>query len=120
MCYGNSAQFRGIILCQIPSLKISLSNLGVIVALAFLAPAHSVAQSALNDRFNDGHGINSIVFDLSRDSSKVIQRDIQFGENFFSPDTVINATSDLTIFRLAYTYSFIRLDDGSLGVTAGT
>ena len=120
MCYGNSAQFRGIILCQIPSLKISLSNPSVIVALPFLAPAHTVAQSALNDRFNDGHGVNSIVFDLSRDSSKVIQRDIQFGENFFSPDTVINATSDLTIFGLVYTYSFIRRDDGSLGVTAGT
>ncbi len=71
-------------------------------------------------RFNDRHRVNSSVFDLLRDSSKVIQRDIQFGENFFSLDTVINATSDLTIYKLAYTYSFMRRYDGYLGVTAGT
>ena len=85
-----------------------------------LDTSNSVFRLDSHYRFDDRRRINSSVFDLLRDSSKVIQRDIQFGENFFSLDTVINATSDLTIYKLACTYSLMRRDDGYLGVTAGT
>ncbi len=85
-----------------------------------LDTSNSVFKLDNHYRFDDRRRVNSSVFDLLRDSSKVIQRDIQFGENFFSLDTVINATSDLTIYKLAYTYSFMRRYDGYLGVTAGT
>ena len=70
-------------------------------------------------RFNDRHRLDLSVFDLSRNASKAIQKDIQFGDVSFVIDTVIDAKSDLSIYKLAYTYSFLRRDRGSLGVSAG-
>jgi hypothetical protein len=70
-------------------------------------------------RFNQKHRLNFSVFDLSRDSSATIQGDIQFGESIFAVDTIINAEFDLTIAKLAYTYSFYQRDNGYVGVTAG-
>ena len=70
-------------------------------------------------RFNDRHRMDLSVFALSRDASKAIQKDIQFGDATFVIDTVIDAKSDLSIYKLDYTYSFLRRDRGSLGVSAG-
>ena len=70
-------------------------------------------------RFNDRHRLDLSVFDLSRNSSKAIQKDIQFGDVTFVIDKVIDAKSDLSVYKLAYTYSFLRRDRGSLGVSAG-
>jgi hypothetical protein len=70
-------------------------------------------------RFSQKHRVNISVFDLSRNSSATIQRNIQYGDEIFSIDTVINANFDLKIFKLAYTYSFMQRDNGYLGVTLG-
>jgi hypothetical protein len=70
-------------------------------------------------RFNQKHRLNFSVFDLSRDSSATIQRDIQFGDEIFLIDTVVNTEFDITIIRLTYTYSFWQRDNGYLGVTLG-
>ena len=71
-------------------------------------------------RFSQKHRVNFSVFDLSRDSSATLQRDIQFGDKVFSIDTVVNLNFDLKIYKLAYTYSFMQRDNGYLGVTLGT
>jgi len=70
-------------------------------------------------RFNEKHRVNFAVFDLSRDSSKAIQRDIQYGDEIFVIDTAVNTNIDLTIYKLAYTYSFMQRDNGYLGATLG-
>ncbi len=70
-------------------------------------------------RFRQKHRANFSVFDLSRDSSAAVQRDIQYGDRVFLLDTVVNANFDLTIYKLAYTYSVMQRDNGYLGVTLG-
>lgn len=71
-------------------------------------------------RFNQKHRLNFSVFDLSRHSSAAIQRDIQYGDEIFLIDTVVNANFDLRIYKLAYTYSIMQRDNGYLGVSVGT
>ena len=70
-------------------------------------------------RFNQKHRVNFSVFDLSRDSSATIARDIQYGDKIFAIDTVVNTFFDLDIYKLTYTYSFMQRDNGYLGVTLG-
>ena len=70
-------------------------------------------------RFNDRHRADFSVFDLSRTGARQIQRDIQWGDRLFAIDTVVESDNDLTIYKAAYTYSFLRRDEGYLGVTGG-
>ncbi len=70
-------------------------------------------------RFNDRHRLDFSVFDLSRSSSKQIERDIQWRDRLFAIDTAIDTEFDLTIYKAAYTYSFMRRDNGYLGATFG-
>lgn len=70
-------------------------------------------------RFNDRHRVDFSVFDLSRSSSKQIERDIQWRDTLYSINTVIDADFDLTIYKAAYTYSFRRREDSYLGATFG-
>jgi hypothetical protein len=70
-------------------------------------------------RFAQKHRANFSVFDLSRDSSAAIQRDIQYGDEIFLLDTVVNANFDLRIYKLTYTYSVMQRDRGYLGVSIG-
>jgi len=59
------------------------------------------------------------VFDLARNSSKQIDKDIQWGDTLYSIDTVVESNVDLAIYKAAYTYSFLHADDGYLGATVG-
>lgn len=70
-------------------------------------------------RFAEQHRADFSVFDLSRDSSKQIQRDIQWGDTLYPIDTTITADFDLTIYKAAYTYSFLSAENGYLGGTIG-
>ena len=70
-------------------------------------------------RFNDRHRINFSVFDMSRDANRTIDRDIQFGDIIFAINTDLSASTDLSIYKLAYTYSFLRRESGYLGATFG-
>ena len=70
-------------------------------------------------RFNDKHRIDASVFDLSRSASKQIETEIDWNDTVYPIDTVVNASLDLSIYKLAYTWSFMRRDNGYLGVTAG-
>lgn len=70
-------------------------------------------------RFNKRHRFDFSVFDLSRNASKQIERDIQWGDTLYVIDTVVKADMDLAIYKAAYTYSFLIREDGYLGATAG-
>lgn len=70
-------------------------------------------------RFAERHRVDFSVFDLSRNNSKQIDRDIQWGDTLYTIDTVIRADFDLSIYKAAYTYSFLNSDKGYLGATAG-
>ena len=70
-------------------------------------------------RFNDKHRIDASVFDLSRSASKQIEGEIDWNDTVYPIDTVVNASLDLSVYKLAYTWSFMRRDNGYLGVTGG-
>ena len=70
-------------------------------------------------RFSDKHRVDFSIFDLSRTSSKQIERSIQWGDRLFAIDTVVDADFDLTIYKAAYTYVFMPRDAGYLGATIG-
>jgi hypothetical protein len=70
-------------------------------------------------RFSERHRADFSVFDLSRKNSKQIERDIQWGDTLYSIDTVVESDNGLSIYKAAYTYSFLNGEDGYLGATFG-
>lgn len=70
-------------------------------------------------RFSEKHRVDFSMFDLSRSSSKEIERDIQWGDSLYSINTVVDSDFDLTIYKAAYTYAFMRRENGYLGATVG-
>ncbi len=70
-------------------------------------------------RFNRKHRLDFSAFDLSRSATKVIEKDIDWNDTLFLIDTTIDSDFDLAIYKIAYTWSFMRKDKGYLGLTAG-
>jgi hypothetical protein len=70
-------------------------------------------------RFNEKHRLDFSWFDLSRTASKTIQKDIEWDGEIYPIDTVIDAGLDLNIYKLAYTWSFMRREKGYLGASIG-
>lgn len=70
-------------------------------------------------RLGERHRLDFSYFDLSRDASKTIVRQIQFGDEVFNIDAEVDADFEQTIIKAAYTYSLFRSPEGFLGVTAG-
>jgi len=70
-------------------------------------------------RFNEKHRIDFSVFDLSRSASKQIQTEIDWNDTIYPIDAVVDSSLDLAIYKLAYTWAFMRRDSGYLGLTAG-
>jgi hypothetical protein len=70
-------------------------------------------------RFNETHRVDFSAFDLSRSASKQIAEDIIWDDILFPVDVTIDANLDLKIYKLDYTWSFMRREKGYLGVTGG-
>ena len=70
-------------------------------------------------KFNDRHRIDFSWFDLSRTATNQITGDIDWNDTTFPAGTTLDSTFDLDIYKLAYTWSFMRRDKGFLGATAG-
>ena len=70
-------------------------------------------------RFNPRHRIDFSIFDLSRDATAIIDESIQFGDEIFDINSTISSEYDLTVYKMAYTYSFLQGNKGYLGVTGG-
>jgi hypothetical protein len=59
------------------------------------------------------------VFDLSRDATRRIDETIDFGDQTFTFDTLIESTYDLTITKVDYTFAPLSRPRGYLGLNAG-
>ena len=70
-------------------------------------------------KFNDAHRIDFSWFDLSRSSTKQIDREIEWNGTVYPINATINGIFDLQIYKAAYTWSFMRRDKGFLGASAG-
>jgi hypothetical protein len=70
-------------------------------------------------KFNERHRIDFSWFDLSRNASKQIEKDIEWNDTVFPINTTVNTEFDLDIYKLAYTWSFWQQERNFLGVTAG-
>jgi len=65
------------------------------------------------------HRLDGSYFDLSRSATVPVQETIEFGDETFPINTVIETQSDLTIIKADYTFAVLARDRGWLGVTAG-
>jgi hypothetical protein len=84
-----------------------------------LDSSDTVARLDAYYRFNSRHRIDFSVFDLSRHATATIDEPIQFGDEVFDINSTISTDLDLTIYKAAYTYSFLMRENGYLGVTGG-
>jgi hypothetical protein len=69
--------------------------------------------------FGRRHRFDAAYFDLSRSASIPIQETIDFGDETFAINTVLNTEADLTIVKADYTFAALAKDRGFLGITAG-
>ncbi|MGI9259304.1 MAG: hypothetical protein ACR2QQ_10740, partial [Gammaproteobacteria bacterium] len=67
----------------------------------------------------DRQRLDLSLFDLSRSSSKTIEETIEFGDEVFDIDTAVSSTSDLSIYKAAYTFAPWVRDQGYFGFTGG-
>ena len=65
------------------------------------------------------HRLDLGWFDISRDSSTTLLRDIEIGDTIFPLGTEITSSFDLQVFKGAYSYSFFQDDRMDLGVSFG-
>jgi hypothetical protein len=70
-------------------------------------------------RFAEKHRVDVSAFDLSRSASKQIDREIVWGDTTYPINTEVDATLDLSIYKLAYTWEFLKRGRSFLGATAG-
>ena len=70
-------------------------------------------------RIAEKHRVDFSWFDLSRKGSKQIDEDFEWDGEIYPVDVLIDAALDLSIYKLAYTYSFMQREQGFLGVTLG-
>lgn len=70
-------------------------------------------------RFSEKHRIDFGAFDLSRSSRKQIEKDIVWNGTTYPLAADVQGDFDLNIAKLAYTWSFMRRDNGYAGLTAG-
>ncbi|MFW2373154.1 MAG: hypothetical protein ACN4GM_08535 [Gammaproteobacteria bacterium] len=70
-------------------------------------------------RFNQHHRLDSTYYDLTRKSSNLIDKTIQYGDEIFVINTTIDSDFNFKVLKLAYTYSFVSNSTLDLGVSAG-
>jgi hypothetical protein len=70
-------------------------------------------------RFNDRHRIDFSVFDLSRDATRQIDAAITWQNVVFPISATVVSALEFNVYKLAYTWSFMRREKGYLGLTGG-
>ena len=63
--------------------------------------------------------IDFSLFDLSREGSKELDKEITLGDKTFAIDTDVKTLNELKIYKLDYTFAPLSRDRGFLGVVAG-
>ena len=70
-------------------------------------------------RFSEKHRIDFSAFDLSRTASRQIDEEFIWDGEIYPVDVLVNAALDLNVYKLAYTWSFLRREDWYLGASLG-
>jgi hypothetical protein len=70
-------------------------------------------------RFAEKHRVDFSVFDFSRNSRYVIDEEIEWQDEIYPINAELISNFDVTIYKVAYTYSFLQREKGYLGLTAG-
>ena len=70
-------------------------------------------------RLADKHRIDFSTFDLSRSASKQIDRELSWKDTTFVLNANVQSDFDLSIYKVAYTWSFLKNERGFLGATVG-
>jgi len=65
------------------------------------------------------HRIDFSLFDLSRDASKTLEKDLTIGEQEFTIAAHLDTHNELKIYKLDYTFVPLSRDRGFLGIVAG-
>lgn len=70
-------------------------------------------------RFAEKHRLDFSAFDLSRSSSKQIDREIVWDDTTYPVNSTVKTDLDLTIYKAGYTWMFLKRDRSFLGATVG-
>ncbi|MEW6683500.1 MAG: hypothetical protein AB1451_11360 [Nitrospirota bacterium] len=70
-------------------------------------------------RFNPRHRVDASYYRIQREGVRDLDLTIQWGDESFAVNDVINSEIDTGVVKLGYTYSFYHNDDVELGVSAG-
>jgi hypothetical protein len=70
-------------------------------------------------RFGERWRLEAEYFQLNRSGSKVLDRDIQWGENVYPVNTSVQSKFDFSDLRVSVGYSFFRTRDKEFGVGLG-
>ena len=70
-------------------------------------------------RLGNYHRLDFGYFELTRDSTTTLSRDLSFGDELFPEGTILDTNIEARIFRAGYSYSLIRDAQKELGVMAG-
>jgi len=65
------------------------------------------------------HRLDLGWFDISRDASTTLLKDIEIGDTIFPLGTEVTSSFDLQVFKVAYSYSFFQDDRMDMGVSFG-
>jgi hypothetical protein len=84
-----------------------------------LESSTSVARLGGYVWLGERHRLDGAFFDLSRSASFPVQETIDFGDETFVINTVLESDWDLQIVKADYTFAVLARDRGFLGVTAG-
>lgn len=72
-----------------------------------------------NWRMARRHELDFSLFELDRQGTRVIDRDIQIGDTVFPVDAEVTSESDITVVKLAYRYAFLHRPRWHLGASLG-
>jgi hypothetical protein len=72
-----------------------------------------------NWRFAKRHALDLSVFDLRRNGTRAIDRDIQIGDEVFPVGTAVESEFETRVARLAYQWSFWRRERWNAGLSFG-
>ena len=70
-------------------------------------------------RFAEKHRFDFSAFDLSRSASRQIDRDITWNDTTYPVNTQLDTELDLSIYKVAYTWMFLKRERSFLGATIG-
>ncbi|MFL1484054.1 hypothetical protein [Marinobacter sp. LN3S78] len=70
-------------------------------------------------RFAEKHRFDFSAFDLSRSSTKQIDKEIVWNDTTYPINSTVEADLDLTIYKAGYTWMFLKRNRSFLGATVG-